>query len=246
MSPQLEAVLCLQSLDERAAALQKEIAALPKHVAEIERKLDAHLRRLESDRAALIASQKQRKSLEEDIKVYQQKIAKLKDQMLGAKTNEQYRAFQNEISYAENQTREAEDQIIVHMEASEPLDTVVKASEVQFAQEKKVVVQEQEQARKTMEVNQAALKAILAERHQLATTIEARILAQYERAKKRWHTSGIADATAGRCDACHISLRPQFFQELKQGGLVMTCESCGRILYYNPPVSMEHELHQKV
>jgi uncharacterized OB-fold protein len=29
-------------------------------------------------------------------------------------------------------------------------------------------------------------------------------------------------------------LRPQFFQDLKKGETIMTCESCGRILYYNP------------
>ena len=31
--------------------------------------------------------------------MHEQKISKLRDQMLGAKTNEQYRAFQHEIEY---------------------------------------------------------------------------------------------------------------------------------------------------
>jgi uncharacterized protein len=34
-------------------------------------------------------------------------------------------------------------------------------------------------------------------------------------------------------------LRPQFAQELKRGDKVMSCESCQRILYYNPPVAIE-------
>jgi uncharacterized protein len=34
-------------------------------------------------------------------------------------------------------------------------------------------------------------------------------------------------------------LRPQFFQDLKKGDQVMSCESCLRMLYYNPPVSFE-------
>ena len=36
-----------------------------------------------------------------------------------------------------------------------------------------------------------------------------------------------------------MALRPQFFQELKRGTTVMSCESCLRILYYNPPVAVE-------
>jgi hypothetical protein len=36
-----------------------------------------------------------------------------------------------------------------------------------------------------------------------------------------------------------MGLRPQFFQDLRKGDQVMACESCSRILYYNPPVSLE-------
>ena len=48
-------------------------------------------------------------------------ISKLKNQMLGAKTNEQYKAFQNEIAYAEGEIRESEDRILDLMEQSELL-----------------------------------------------------------------------------------------------------------------------------
>ena len=48
----------------------------------------------------MAGNQKERKHLEDDIKVHEQKISKLRDQMLQAKTNDQYRAFQNEIGYA--------------------------------------------------------------------------------------------------------------------------------------------------
>jgi predicted nucleic acid-binding Zn-ribbon protein len=36
-----------------------------------------------------------------------------------------------------------------------------------------------------------------------------------------------------------MSLRLQFFQELRRGDQVMACESCGRILYYNPPQAVD-------
>ena len=112
MTADLELVTRLQSLDLKAADLQREIAALPKHIAQIEKTLDSHIRRLEADRAALASNQKERKRLEDDIKVQQQKISKLRDQMLQAKTNEQYRAFQHEIEYAEKEVRKHEDRIL--------------------------------------------------------------------------------------------------------------------------------------
>src|SRR5437879_7136315 len=127
--PDTDLVIQLQSLDQRIAALEKEVAALPKHIATIEKTLESHIRKLEADRAALAANQKDRRKLEGDIQVHEQKISKLKDQMLEAKTNEQYRAFQHEIEFVEKEIRTAEDRILELMSESEPLDANVKKAE---------------------------------------------------------------------------------------------------------------------
>ena len=112
MLPDLKLVIRLQDIDNRLADLAREIATLPKHIAEIEKKLLTHERKLEADRAALTANQKERKKCEGDIQAQDQKISKLKDQMLGAKTNDQYRAFQNEIDFCQKEIRKAEDRIL--------------------------------------------------------------------------------------------------------------------------------------
>src|ERR1041385_6613770 len=122
MHPDTHLVIHLQTLDQRAAALEKEIAVLPKHIGVIEKTLESHIRRLEADKAALVANQKDRKNLEGEIQLHQQKISKLRDQMLGAKTNEQYRAFQHEIEFIEKEIRQAEDRLLELMTESEPLD----------------------------------------------------------------------------------------------------------------------------
>ena len=87
------------------------------------------------DRAAQVANQKERKKCDSDIQIQEQKISKLKEQMLGAKNNEQYRAFQNEIAYAEGEIRKAEDKILELMEQSERLEKNVKAAEASLKQE---------------------------------------------------------------------------------------------------------------
>src|SRR5512132_3555867 len=99
MLPDLKSAIRLQDLDHRITEFTREIATLPKHIAVIEKRLETHDRRLEADRAALSANQKERKNFESEIQVQEQKISKLKSQMLDAKTNEQYRAFQHEIDY---------------------------------------------------------------------------------------------------------------------------------------------------
>ncbi len=245
MSPDIEAVIRLQGMDDKAAVLQKEIALLPKQVAEIERQLDAHVRKLDADRAALVSSQKKRKSLEDDNKIWEAKIAKLKDQIAAAKNNEQYKAFQNEIDYAQKGIRQAEDIIIDLMSLGEPLEVAVKTAEVALAEEKKTVGALQEEARNKTAEHQAALQQILEKRQKQAASIPPAVINLYERARKRWKGGGVSDATNRRCESCHIALRPMVFQELRSAERVMTCESCGRILFYNPPVKVEPELQTK-
>lgn len=242
MTADLELVTRLQSLDLKAADLQREIAALPKHIAQIEKTLDSHIRRLEADRAALASNQKERKRLEDDIKVQQQKISKLRDQMLQAKTNEQYRAFQHEIEYAEKEVRKHEDRILDLMGESEPLEVNVKKAESALNQEKQQVEAEKKQARDATATDEKQLKEIEADKAAILPKLDPKILSAYKRIRKKWHGVVVAEVVDGRCSACQISLRPQFFQDLRRGEELMFCESCGRFLFYNPPVSFEHDL----
>ncbi|HLH01028.1 MAG TPA: C4-type zinc ribbon domain-containing protein [Bryobacteraceae bacterium] len=242
MTGEMEQVTRLQSLDLRIAEFEREIATLPKHIAQIEKALDSHIRRLEADRAALAANQKERKRLEDDNKAEGQKISKLKDQMLGAKTNEQYRAFQHEIEFCEQAIRKAEDRVLDLMAEAEPLDANVKKAEAALKEEKQHVEAEKASARERTAADQKLLDQARAERKTLVATIKPQTYSTYERIRKKWHGSAVAEVVEGRCSACQIMLRPQFFQDLRHSGHLMTCESCGRILFYNPPVSFEHDL----
>ena len=240
MLPDIKLAVRLQDIDNRVAEVTREVSSLPKHIAEIEKKLESHERKLEADRAALTANLKDRKRLEGDIQVQQQKISKLRDQMLEAKTNEQYRAFQHEIEFCENEIRRAEDRILELMGESEPLERNVKAAEGALKQEKAQVEGEKQQARERTAGDQQELNQLQTERKSIATQISPAVLSAYERVRKLRHGIAIAEAVDGRCSQCHMSLRLQFFQDLKRGEQVMHCESCSRILYYNPPETFEH------
>ena len=242
MTADLELVSRLQTLDKEIGDLQREVAALPKHIAQIEKTLDGHNRRLEADRAALTANQKERKRLEDDVKVQEQKISKLRDQMLGAKTNEQYRAFQNEIEYSQKEIRKYEDRILDLMGESEPLEINVKKAEAALKEEKQQVEAEKNTAREATAKDEKRLAELQEERKAAVAGLKPQVYRDYERIRKKWHGSALAEVIEGRCSACQIMLRPQFVQDLRRGDELMFCESCGRFLFYNPPVSFEQDL----
>src|SRR5438034_2634712 len=160
MLPDITSAVRLQEVDNRLTDLTKEIASLPKHIDEIEKKLESHQRKLEADRAALGANQKDRKKLEGDIQIQEQKISKLKDQMLQAKTNDQYQAFQHEIGFCQAEIRRAEDRILDLMSESEGLDKNVREAEVALKAEKAQVEAEKQQARQRTEADQKAVNEL--------------------------------------------------------------------------------------
>lgn len=244
MSPDLEHILQLQSLDTKTAEFEKEIAALPKHIAEIEKQLDSHKRRLDADRAALVANQKERKGKDDDIKVQQQKISKFRDQTLAAKTNEQYRAFQHEIEFCEKEIRMFEDRILDLMAESESLDANVKKAEAALAVEARQVEAEKKAAREKTAANQKQVAEWKAQRASIAALVRADYLTAYERIRKKNNGIAISEAVGDRCGACQMTLRPQVMQDLRKASAegLTYCEYCRRILYYNAPKSFEDQV----
>src|SRR5579863_2210936 len=239
MLPDIANAIRLQTLDDRAAELTKEIATLPKHIAEIEKKLESHQRRLDHDRAALSANQKDRKRLEGEIQASEQKISKLKTQMMEAKTNDQYRAFQHEIDFCQQEIRRHEDRILELMTESDPLEKAVKAAEAALAAEKKQVEEEKTRARERTAVDQKEINGLLVERTRILGEMAPKIASEYERIRKGRAGVAIVEVVQGRCSKCNMQLRPQFLQELKRQDAVMICESCKRMLYWNPPQTFE-------
>jgi hypothetical protein len=190
----------------------------------------------------LAANQRDRKKLEGDIQLHQQNISKLRDQMSAVKTNEQYQAFQHEIAYIEAEIRKSEDRILDFMEQSEPLEKNVKAAEVRLKAEQNEVEAEKTRARERTKIDEQELAQLRGERKTVADQMEPKFYTEYERVRKKSKNTPIADATDGRCSACHIALRPQFFQDLRRQDQVMFCESCGRILTYNPIIDVTSDV----
>jgi len=239
MAPDLKLVIQLQDLDNRISELRREIASLPKHIAHIEKALETHLRKVEGDRAALAANQRERKQLELEVQSVEQKISRLKDQQMEARTNEQYTAFKKEIEFCEAAIRKHEDRILDRMGEAETLEKNLKAAEAALARERQQVEAETEEARRRTAEDQKNLAELEEQRRETVAALSPDVCAAYERIRKKRHGLAVAAAADGRCLACNLALRLQFFQDVKRGDQVMFCHSCGCILYYQSPPTEE-------
>jgi predicted nucleic acid-binding Zn-ribbon protein len=240
MLPDIEKLLQLQVADKEIRKLQEEIATLPKRVAVIESKLAGTKAQLEKARTAAKADETNRKKFESAIQDLQGKISKYRDQSLAVKTNDQYKALLHEIQFAEQEIRMNEDRILEVMVNVDARDREVKAAEAELKAETAEIEQEKEEARKITAVDEAKLSEWNAKRDGLRSGISDDLLRHYERVMK-FRGSGLAEVRDHKCMGCQVMLRPQTYNEVRNGQQLIVCESCQRILYFDPANELKSE-----
>jgi len=233
MHPDLEKLKSLQEVDREIHRLNDEIAALPKRVAVIEAKLADVKAQVEAHRAGIKETELARRKLEHEIQSEQQKISKYREQSLDVKTNDQYKALMHEIGFAESNIRASEDRILQAMMEAEGHERELKLTETEFKAQTADVEKEKTEARERTQQDEKELAEWQVKRSELRLGITPEVLAHYDRLAGARKTA-LAEAIAQNCSACHVMLRPQKYDEIRSNQQILTCDSCGRILFYDP------------
>jgi predicted nucleic acid-binding Zn-ribbon protein len=232
MLPDVQNLMELQQADREILRLKDEIAALPKRVAVIEQKLAGTRAVLENAKTAVKADEAGRRKHETAIQDQQQKISKYRDQSLEVKTNDQYKALMHEIQFAEQDIRANEDKILELMVNADAQEKSVKAAEIELKAEMAEIEKEKAEARETTADDEKQLKEWSGKREKARTGVNPDLLRHYDRVMK-FRGTGLAEVRDQKCMGCQMMLRPQTFNEVRSGQMII-CESCQRILYFDP------------
>jgi predicted nucleic acid-binding Zn-ribbon protein len=237
MLPDIENLLKLQDADKEIRRLREEIAELPKRVEAIEQKLAGTKAQLEMAQASVKADEAARRKHETSIQDLRGRISKYRDQSLEVKTNDQYKALLHEIQFAEGEIAAAEDKILELMLNTEAREKEVKLAQAELKAETAEIEREKADAHQRTAEDQKQLTEWRAKRDQLRVGIDADLLRHYERVAK-FRGTGIAEAFDHKCATCQVMLRPQTYNEVRTGQHAVVCDSCQRILYFNPAHEM--------
>jgi predicted nucleic acid-binding Zn-ribbon protein len=241
MLPEIENLLKLQDADKEIRRLQDEIAELPKRVAAIEQKLAGTKAELEKAQAAIKADEASRRKYDTAISDLRGKISKYRDQSLEVKTNDQYKALLHEIQFAEKEIGENEDKILELMVNADAREKEVKAAQAELKAEAAEIEKEKEAARQRTTEDEKLLAEWRGKRDQLRSGVDENLLRHYERVSK-FRGSGISEVRNQKCMACQVMLRPQTYNDVRSGKETVVCDSCQRILYFNPADELVDQL----
>jgi predicted nucleic acid-binding Zn-ribbon protein len=232
MLSDVQNLMDLQRADAEILRLKNEVAALPKRVAVIEQRLAGTKTVLEKARASVKEDEASRRKFESSIQDIQQKISKYRDQSLAVKTNDQYKALMHEIQFAEQDIKTNEEKILEVMVNAESREKDVKNAETQLKAETAEIEKEKQLAHQRTAEDEKLLAEWSAKREQARAGVDADMLRHYDRVLK-FRGSGLAEVHAQKCMGCQVMLRPQTYNDVRSGKTIV-CESCQRILYFNP------------
>lgn len=238
MHPAIPQLLELQRLDQVIASARAELDTLPKKLREADAKLNGARAAVTGAKEGYTQALGQRKKLELDVEQWKTRAKKYREQSSSVKTNEAYKALQQEITSAEAEASKAEDQVLEQMMAVEDIERRVKHVEADLREAEQGIAAEKKQMQVQFGEKKKRMESAMAERTEVAKKVPGELLDLYTRIDKRHPGHALAEARGEQCRACGVRVLPHVLQMLKSEAdeEVFRCETCGRILYSLEPI----------
>lgn len=231
MREELKQLLRLQELDDTLRKLQETRTQLQKQLADAQRNAAGEKKQLEDHAAETKSFRKAMDKREGDLKEIEGKIAKLEVQLNTASSNKEYATFQHEILGLKADKSRAEDDILKMYDQIESQQNELK----QLTQRTTEADKTAQDRRKATEAGIADADARLAtlkkERDTFAQTLSPAFLGPYERLRKKGDGRAMSACRNYVCAGCRMSLTANTISLLMMGDKLITCQSCGRILF---------------
>jgi predicted nucleic acid-binding Zn-ribbon protein len=235
MAVNLHPLIQLHFLDQQIGALNQNLSRIPSAMQEVDKKLERCQKNVQEKQKLIADNLKKRKELEGDLALIESKRNRYKEQLDTVKTNKEYTALQHEIEGVNVAIREIEDQILMKMEEAEALRAQLEEAEKAKQRDENVLLEEKKIIQTEADKLQAQMDGLRNSRQTWTSQVPQPILAIYERTAKHRRGVAMAEARDAICLECQMRIRPQLFEEIKLNDNIITCESCSRILFYNPP-----------
>ncbi len=239
MKAELEKLIALQNLDTSIRKLEKDLEAIPERRAQIEGEFDRRafeIRALESRRDE---AKHNRSRLENEAIDQKNRAERAERNLMSSKKQDEYTAAIREADSARKQISQLETQILEQLETLEQAEAALN----ERADEIVSLNSDRDAKLKAFDDETGTIGDRLAvarkERDEVFANLPKQLSNMYARIKARIRDGvAVAEARNRSCSACFMSLRPQVMAEIRRGEEVITCDNCGRILYYVPSESI--------
>jgi uncharacterized protein len=232
MLDSIEKLLVLQDRDRKIHRVQEELAQIAPERETLRNRANSTQTQLDAAKNRVKQIESERKRLELEVESKKTQIEKYANQQLQTRKNEEYKALAHEIETCKVDIMKIEDSEIVLMEQTEAAVKEVARANGEANEAKKLadsLIAELGQREENFKKELAELQQGRAE---LAAAVDESARNRYERLLKGKGDNVVVGINHGVCGGCHMKLQQQLIVSCQAQKEIVTCSSCGRILYY--------------
>ena len=232
MQSELEQLLILQDRDQKIKQIQAEVRTLPQQRAQLEAQLNASIAAVTAAKGKAQQVEVAKKNLELDVGTRETSISRLRTQQYETRKNEEFRAIGNEIERYQKEIQGIEDQELELMEQADKLKIEVADAEKVASTARESVARQTADLESKAEALEVRLQALTGERAQIASGVDEDVLDRFQRLFASKGDAAVVGLRHEVCTGCHMKLTPQTVHRVKGERELVSCEQCGRILYW--------------
>jgi uncharacterized protein len=232
LEAKMKLLIGLQDCDIRIRDAQNKkkekpirLERLQKELEQSESQLKAELNQLESDR-------RERRGSEQEIEELENRIIKSNIKLNNIKSNKEYTAALKEVADLEKEKTLMEDVLIGIMEQIETLEERCVSNKTKGEVLKENFELEREEILEELKALDEVLESLENKRADLCKAVDEGLLKRYDILRQHKEGLAISPVVKGICQACHMGIPPQKFNELIRGDALMSCPYCSRIIYW--------------
>jgi len=210
---------------------------VPEDLVEVDREFQEKVQTVAALKARLTEAELEKRKADGELGEHKEKLKKYQGQLRSVQSSREYSAALNEIDGVEKLIRTTEDRFL-------ELEEEIEKARAELTEREATLPAETEQHEERMKDWRAEQRAIneqlTAAREEIArleAEVPPRDRAEFRRLIDKKHGLAVALVVNGSCSACHVKIRPAALQILKQGREIVYCDTCKRILYYEPASS---------
>jgi len=234
----IEKLLILQERDRRILRVSQELAHIGPERNLLRTKAAATQQSLESAKLRVKQLETERKQRDLEIEAKKSQIEKYLNQQLQTRKNEEYKALTHEIEMAKEVIFKIEDAQIMLMEQAEVAQKEVTRATAEAAAAKKLVDDQIGRLDQSESNSKKELASLQADRAALIGAVDETTRYRYERLLKSKGENIVVGIEHSSCGGCHMKLPAQIITHCRAQAEIVTCPSCGRILYFTPDMSL--------